>query len=202
LDPGLSSAKKALADTAATLGRPEEAVSLVLQALKLDPLSSSSYADLAAYSMRLGRLGEAEAAIRKAIALLPNGAGRYATLSQIDILRGNADTALADAQREPAGLYHDEAIAQALQIGPDHTAANAALSNFIVKYQNDSPFQVAETYAVRKDGDKMFEWLERARVARDSLLQELLIDPFFLPWRHDPHFTRLCQELNLPVPKD
>jgi TolB-like protein/Tfp pilus assembly protein PilF len=202
LSPAYVGAKANLANTIATLGRPDEAVPLLQQALKLDPLRSTSYLYLAENLMPLGRLNEAESAIRDAIALQPDGSNFYGRLSQIDILRGNAQAALADAQREPAGPFHDIAVALALQIGMNHTAADAALNNLIAKSSDDAPYQIAESYALRKDADNMFKWLEHARMAKDPGLQYLLYDSFILPYRHDPRFAKLCQELNLPVPKD
>jgi TolB-like protein/Flp pilus assembly protein TadD len=202
LAPDYASAKANLANMAATLGRPREAVPLVRQALKLDPLGSNSYLQLAAYLMPLGRLDEAETAIRNAIALLPESPYFYIVLSQIDILRGNARAALADAQRQPAGLYRDEAVTLALQIGTDRAAADAALKNLIAKYRDDALYQIAETYALRREADNVFKWLERAHTANDPGLPILLYDPFILPYRHDPRFAKLCEELKLPAPKD
>jgi len=170
--------------------------------LKLDPLRSLSYSYLAENLMPLGRLDEAETAIRNAIALQPDGNYFYGRLSQIDILRGNARAALADAQREPTGPFHDIAITLALQIGTNRAAADAALKNLIAKSSDDSPYQIAESYALRKDADNMFKWLEHARTAEDGGLQNLLSDSFILPFRHDPRFAELCEELKLPAPKD
>jgi serine/threonine-protein kinase len=152
--------------------------------------------------MPLGRLDEAEAAIHRAIALEPDGQAFYLTLSQIDILRGDAAAALADAQKEPAGVVRDIALAQALQIGPDRAAADAALKALIAKYSEDAPFQIAEIYGQSKDADNVFKWLEHARVVKDPGLQNLLFDAFLLPYRHDPRFAKLCQEMKLPAPKD
>jgi TolB-like protein/Flp pilus assembly protein TadD len=201
LAPAFAGAKSNLALMVASLGRPQEAVPLVQQALKLDPLRSGFYFDLALYLMPLGRLDEAETAIRNAIALLPEGTDFYGALSEIDILRGNAGAALTDARREPAGVYHDVAVTQALQIGADRATADAALKNLIAKYSGDAPYQIAEAHALRKDADEMFKWLEQARASQDPGLQSLLYDPFILPWRHDPRFAKLCEELKLPAPK-
>jgi len=201
LAPAYAGTRANLANLVATLGRPEEAVALLQQALKLDPLRSLSYSYLAENLMPLGRLDEAETAIRNAIALRPDGNYFYGRLSQIDILRGNAKAALADAQREPTGPFHDIAITLALQIGTNRAAADAALKNLIAKSSDDSPYQIAESYALRKDADNMFKWLEHARTAKDGGLQNLLSDSFILPFRHDPRFAKLCEELKLPAPK-
>jgi serine/threonine-protein kinase len=202
LAPADARAKDTLSLLQAGLGRPEEAVALEQQALKLDPLRPSTYLDLSLYLMALGRLDEAETAIRHAIALQTNNIGFHLVLTQIDILRGNAGAALTDAQKEPAGWTHDTAVAQALQIGADRPAADAALNSVITKYGDDAVVQIAETYGERKDADNVFKWLEHARKVKDPGLQGLLYDPLLLPYRHDPRFAKLCQEMNLPVPKD
>ena len=44
-----------------------------------------------------------------------------------------------------------------------------------------SAYQVAETYALRKDPDRMFEWLDRALTNRDPGLNQILWDAFFVP---------------------
>jgi hypothetical protein len=75
------------------------------------------------------------------------------------------------------------------------------LNILIAKHSDDAPYQIAETYALRKDPDKMFVWLERARTLKDPGIQQLLFDPYILAYRHDLRFAKLCEELKLPVPK-
>jgi TolB-like protein/Tfp pilus assembly protein PilF len=201
LDPHNFAAESDLAVVLAALGDPEEAADLTRQALATDPLRANLYANLAAYLQPLGRLDEAEQAIRKAIDLQPAAADYRETLATVEIQRGNAKAALDAAHAEPPGVWQDIAVTFALQIGTDRTAADAALNTLIAKHSNEAPYQIAETYALRKDADKMFEWLERARTLKDPGLLTLLYDPFVLPYRHDPRFAKLCAELKLPVPK-
>ena len=201
LAPAYAAPKSNLSVLVATLGRPEEAVVLEQQALRFDPLRPASYLNLALYLMPLGRLDEAETATRHAIALQPDGINFYRNLSVIDVLRGNAGAALADARKEPDSAWRSVALAQALQIGSDRAAADAALKILITKYSDDEPVQIAETYGLRKDADNVFQWLEHARAVKDPGLEDLLFDALLLPYRHDPRFGQLCKELNLPPPK-
>jgi hypothetical protein len=62
------------------------------------------------------------------------------------------------------------------------------------------PFQIAAVYGLRKEPDKMFEWLERAYTEHDSGLTQLLVTPFILTYKNDPRFAAFCQKLKLPVP--
>ena len=61
-------------------------------------------------------------------------------------------------------------------------------------------FQIAAVYGLRKEPDKMFDWLDRAYTERDSGLTQLLVTPFILTYKNDPRFAAFCQKLKLPVP--
>jgi adenylate cyclase len=76
------------------------------------------------------------------------------------------------------------------------------LHDYIAKYGKDQPYLVADLYALRKQPDDMFEWLQRALTQHDAnLAGSLLSDPFItLPYQHDPRFAALCKRLNLPLP--
>jgi hypothetical protein len=64
---------------------------------------------------------------------------------------------------------------------------------------NGGAFQVAVLYAIRKEPDEMFKWLDTAYATRDSGLSQLPVTPFFLPYMNDPRFVALCQKLNVQV---
>ena len=170
------------------------------QALALDPLGVTRHFNLARILIAGGRYDEAEAALRKAIELQPAAARQHAYLTIIDVLRGNAAAALQDAQLEPKGFWQDYALALAQQAQSDHATADAALQTLIDKDALSGPFQIAVVYGLRKEPDKMFEWLERAYTERDSGLTQLLATPFILKYRDDPRFAAFCQKLKLQVP--
>ena len=185
----------------AMLGKVEEASALTRRALGTDPLNSNWQLWLAIELSALGRLDEAEQSIRKAMELQPKAEGYGSVLAIIAIQRGDAKTALAAANQEPPGPWRDVAVALARQIGGDPVAADAALQVLIDKWAN-APFQVAEVYALRRDPDKMFDWLERARAQRDSGITTLLFDPFLLRYRDDPRFAAFAKNVGLPATTD
>src|SRR6185312_6603786 len=143
---------------------------------------------------------DAQRAIEKAIALQPNGASFHQTLAVIAIQRGDAKAALHAAQQGPAGSWKELALAMARQIGGDQAAADASLQGVIAKYGEGNAYQVAEIYALRKQPQPMFEWLERAWVNRDPGVSYLLYDPFLAPYRNDPRFAAFCKKVGLPPP--
>jgi serine/threonine-protein kinase len=170
------------------------------QTLPLDPLGVTRYLNLARILIAGGRYDEAEAALRKAIELQPAAARLHAYLTTLDVIRGDAAAALQDAHLEPKGFWRDYALALALQIQNDHGAADAALQKLIDENAVSGPFQIATVYGLRKEPDKMFQWLERAYTEHDPGLTQLLGTPFILNYRDDPRFAALCQKLKVQVP--
>jgi len=182
-------------------GQLQAAVEIYRKILASDPLRVDIY-----YSMGLAQLGQrqldaAGQTLRKALAWQPDFPGLYAALAEIAVLRGDAATAKEDAAKETDPMSGPWARALARQIGPDRQQADAALRDFIDKNGKDQPYLVADLYALRKQPDEMFEWLQRAWTQHDpALIPSLLSDPFVLAYQHDSRFAALCRQASLPLP--
>jgi TolB-like protein/Flp pilus assembly protein TadD len=200
LAPADAGPKIALAVLLAAQGRLAEAENVGRQALALDPLGVTRYLYLARILIGGGRYDEAEALLRKAVALQPASSRVHVHLTTIDVLRGNAASALQDAQLEPPGSWRDYALALAQQAQGDRAAADAALQKLIKENSVSSPFQIAAVYGLRNEPDKVFEWLDRAYTERDPGLTQLLVTPFILKYKNDPRFAAFCQKLKVQVP--
>ncbi|MGH8115236.1 MAG: tetratricopeptide repeat protein, partial [Rhodanobacteraceae bacterium] len=182
-----------------TLGQLQPAAELMRKAIATDPLRPDFYANLAGVLLGQGQLDGAEQATRKAQALQPDFPYMYTNLAQIDILRGDAAAAVRDAKQETDPVNGPAIRAAAQQIGPDRKQADAALHAYLAKYGKDQPYLVADLYAVRKQPDAMFEWLQRAWTQHDPGFY-LFNDPFVLAYQHDPRFAALCKQAGLSVP--
>ncbi|HEY8009408.1 MAG TPA: protein kinase [Rudaea sp.] len=202
LAPDSSDAKTSLGLAQAARGRLEEGIGQIHQAVQLDPLNGRAHRALGDIELALGRLDAAEQAIRRAVELRPDVATNRRSLIYVDIRRGDQATAMRDAQQEPSELYRTVETAFVLQIGSDHAAADAALKAFITQMPDLSAFQIAEMYALRKDPDQAFAWLDHAWSVRDPGVTELLWDPFLLAYKDDPRFAAFCKKVGLPVPAD
>ena len=165
----------------------------------LDPLAAS-YIDLGRILIAREKYDEAEAILRQAIERKPKGARYHMQIMNIYLLEGKPAAALEEARLEPAGFWQDYALALAQQAQGDRAAADAALQKFIEKHP-EGPFQIATIYALRKQPDEMFAWLERGYNERDAGMPQLLTAPFIHNYRGDPRFAALCKKLNLPVPQ-
>lgn len=191
-----------LARMRATLGHAGQAVALIRQGLPADPLCAGCYRFMGFYLAALGRFDEAIQANRKAIELQPTYDYARAYLAYIEVMRGDAQGALQAAQQLSPGGNRDQAMAMALTLGGDRGAADAALQAVIAKQSGDAAYQIAEIYALRRDPDSMFKWLERANVNRDGAISYLLTDPPILRYKNDPRFAAFCRKVGLPTTTD
>ncbi|MFO1507794.1 MAG: hypothetical protein U1F23_12120 [Lysobacterales bacterium] len=191
-----------LGNIRAVLGQNARAAELTRQALASDPLHASWYNWLSVYLGATGKLDEAKQAINTAIALQPGAVAYHQVLAIIEILRGDANAALAAAQAEPPGPWHEIALALALQVGSDRAAADAALAKLIKNQASVASYQIADVYALRHDSDNVFKWLDRAWTARDPGIGYLLGDPLVLRYRDDPRFAVFCKKVGLPTITD
>jgi serine/threonine-protein kinase len=191
-----------LAGMDATLGRVKLAAELQRKALAADPLHASWFVWLNLYIAGQGQLDAAQQAITKAIELQPAADDFHMHLAVVAILRGKPEAALAAAHQESDPAWRRIALALATQVGPDRKAADAALQTLIAKDGAFASYQIAEVYALRRDPDDMFKWLDRAWTARDPGIAYLLYDPFILRYRDDPRFAAFCKKVGLPDTTD
>jgi len=194
--------RASLGQMQAAFGHPEGAIDLIEQALESDPRNAGWYGLLAIDLTAVGRLDEAEQAYRDQMALEPTEAAPKARLSTIEVLRGNAAAALEKADQVPPGKLRDFALMNALQIGNDQTAADAALKSVIDHYGKTAGYLIARAYALRKDPDKVFEWLDRAWGNRENNVCIVYYDAFILRYKDDPRFAAFCKKVGLPTPAE
>jgi hypothetical protein len=65
---------------------------------------------------------------------------------------------------------------------------------------DDAGSQIASVYALRKEPEKMFEWLEHGWTTHDGGVTELLYNPFLLAYKDDPRFIAFAQKIGV-MPK-
>ena len=200
LAPEDAEARSALGQARARKGELAMALKLTRMAMVTEPLNARLYRWSGYYLLAMGRLDEAEQALAKAIELKPDGVYSHYLLATLHALRGDASAAFTAAQGEPDGYWRDVGLALAAQIGSDPAQADRLLKICIRKYSREAAFQIAEIYAMRGDPERMFAWMERARLQRDPGLQSLLYDAPLLRYRDDPRFAAFARRIGLPTP--
>ncbi len=179
----------------------ERAVELTRQALVVDPRRAAGFNFLGRFLTALGRYDEAEQAIRQSIELRSGNSPAYVGLTTLGNPAQRPCGGAARGAGHAAGQLARESRWHSLQqFGDDVAAADATLQALIDQQGDDSAVQIAEVYALRKQPDRMFEWLDRAYAARDPGIQLLLFDTFLLRYKSDPRFAAFCRKVNLPAP--
>jgi serine/threonine-protein kinase len=196
LGPTDEGAQNGLAYVLAAQGRLAESEAAFRRAIELDPLAIAQQASLARMLIAGSRVDEAESILRRSISLQPKGFHQYVFLVMIDVRRHDDAAARRDAQQELEGFWRDFARALAAQTGMG-AAADTALQGFALQYGETGAYQVATLYAVRKDPDRMFDWLDRSYRQHDSGLTQLLSTPFIGDFKSDPRFLALCGKLKI-----
>ena len=197
--PNNAAAKNGLCISLLAQGRLTEAEETCREALSLDPLLTTLWYNLGRITAGTGRYKEAEEALRKGLELQPNASRFHTYLATLDVLQNRPAQATANAQLETEGFWRDYAIALVQQAQGDRSMADATLKDFIAKDSIGGAFQVAVLYAIRKEPDQMFKWLDTAYNTRDSGLVQLAVTPFFTPYRDDPRFKALCEKLGIQL---
>jgi TolB-like protein/Tfp pilus assembly protein PilF len=184
-------------------GEFDQAEQAARQAVTLQPDDPANLLNLAGILDLRGHTDEAIRTVRKALASQPDYPGAHAQLAIFDIRRDDPAAALRDAEKETDLDQKAYAVALAKQVGGDRAAADATLKTYIDKYGSHQPnyMQIAEMYALRKQPDAMFQWLQRGVAQHDlGTIGNLLQDSLLFPYHHDPRFAALCKQLGLPVP--
>ena len=199
LEPANADVVLGAAVLARTLGHFDEAIRLCRRAIELDPLWTTSHNHLGIIAYYAGRWDEAEAAFRKALELNPQYPAAHMNLGRIYLARSKPEAALAEIQKESQTSWRRYGLALAYHAAGKKEEADAALADYIEKYQNDGAFQIAEIYAYRGEGDKAFEWLERAYKQADPGLTLMKGYPMLRSLHVDPRWSAFLKKMKLPL---
>jgi serine/threonine-protein kinase len=150
-------------------GRLDDATEVQKRITALDPLSATNRGNLGGLLMMVGRLPEAQAEFERAIELSPAGPEFTQNIADVLILQGRTDEALEAISRMPAGFARDQRLALADFARGNASEGDAMLARLLAQAEklNSDPeiaVAIAELYAAKKDPDRAFEWLDRARL--------------------------------------
>lgn len=197
LEKGNAEIIERAASLAGTLNRFDEALRLSRRAIELDPLRASAYMVLAFSAWWSGHPDEADAAARKGLEVDPQFPWLRTLLSRSYLTRSRPQEALAEAQNDPAPVFHSQGLALAYHALGRKKESDRALAELVSTYQSTAAFQIAEVYAFRGDRDNAFKWLERAYVQRDGGLAFIKGDPLLAKIEHDPRLAAFLKKMRL-----
>ena len=197
LDPSSNVIRIWRASLTQTLGRLDEAIEIYRQALTVDPLNASIHSSLGILYRKTHRLDDSIAILEKQIELNPRYHWAHFNLGKTYLLRGDAERALLEIEKNPANVYRDVGLVLAYSTLGREAEAQVALQRLVDQEGERNPVWVAEAFAWRGEKDQAFEWLEKGFVQRDVGLAYLLGNTVFESLWDDPQWVVFLQKLNL-----
>jgi eukaryotic-like serine/threonine-protein kinase len=185
------------------MGRLDEAIAEVKQALELDPLALPIGSNIGMLLYLARRYDEAVERFRKNLemdrtfvyshwqkALAYEQLGRYDEA----IVAFQQAIALSGTSTLPRAL-----LARTYALSGRKSEATALLDELceVSTQSYVSPYRIAAVYAALGDKDRAFKWLEHAYDGRDCWLIWLAVDPVVDGLRSDKRFANLLERLNL-----
>jgi TolB-like protein/Tfp pilus assembly protein PilF len=177
-------------------GRMEESIALRKKALALDPVNESNYYNLANAYYYDQQYEKAVELIKESLSLNPNQEYSYFLLATATQMLGQYDQALVYIEKEPIEAFKIHSKAMLYYLHGNKEESDRYLKEFIDTYEKDFSYQIAITYAVRNNADKVFYWLEKANDYHDFGLIESKIEPLLNPYRKDPRWGPFSEKLD------
>ena len=205
LNPSYVSGHRFLAHVLSNLGRHREALDVMAEARRLDPLSPVLHAVSGQLFFQARQFEDAEGEARHAITVDSEFWLGHLILGKVYERTERTAAALAEFE---AAFQFSEGNTEALslkgyvlaQMGRRReaelvlgTLLETARSRFV------PPYNVAMVYAGLDDSQSAYEWLEKARLARDVHMVFFMVDPKWDQLRSRASFRSLIQRCGLPV---
>ena len=201
LDPGYADSLSSYSHFLMHMGRKDEAMATIERALELDPFNLKVQSFYAMDLNYVRRYDEAIAVARKVLKMQPNTQLGITTLMTAFFAKGMYDETLALEKERCAG---DPELLRALDQGyaeGGFAVAKKRLADALAarsgKPGGVSPYHLANLYLHAGDGDRVFEWLERAYAEHNRNMPYLMLH--FYSLRDDPRFQDLMRRMNLPL---
>jgi tetratricopeptide (TPR) repeat protein len=179
--------------------RLDESLDIARRALLIDPLNMGILNAFTQAAFFAGHLDDAETACRRSIELAPHGVYKKAILGLVLLDQGRVDEARIVASDEPGDDWRLWSLAIIENAAGRKNEARAALDDFIAKYSDEGPFQIAEVYANLDQHDKAFEWLELAIAGRDPGTSNVAVSRLLDPLHSDPRWPALLEKIGYPA---
>ena len=186
------------------LGRFSEALAEDEKTLALDPASPQSNANAVAVLVDMHRYDEALNKLKSLLAANPEFSQYYGIRGIVSWHKGDEKAFVADlvtAYRKDGFLDLAEAFDSGYRLGGMKRACTATIEVLKRKSQTEyiSPNEIAGQYALMRDADHTFEWLEKGYREHSAQMEYIKIADFLEPFHSDPRYQNLLKRMGLPL---
>jgi serine/threonine-protein kinase len=201
LNPNYATAHQWYSLYLSAMGRHDEALAQIRQALELDPLSMVINTGVGTTFYLAGRYDDAKEQFSKTLEMEPGFRRGQFELARLQELRGHCAEAIPVLQQLSAqgGTPYQAALARAYARCGKRDEATSLTAQLIARQKETyvNPYEIAAIYAALGDRDATFQWLYRAHQEHVTRLAYLNVEPMFTDLRTDPRFQQLARSLGL-----
>ena len=197
LEPGKGQVEAA--QLAIAVGRFETASALARRAVELDPIGVQSFATLGLSLWYGGRTEEAKAIYRKILELNPEHQAIHGLLGLVYITQSSPQQALAELDQIIDPYWRLPGLAMVYHLLGRKAEEDAALAEFIEKFQAGGAYNIAQVYAFSGDVDQAFHWLDQAYAQHDGGMFLIKVDPLLKSLRNETRYKTLLKKMRLPA---
>jgi TolB-like protein/cytochrome c-type biogenesis protein CcmH/NrfG len=195
LDPADLDVLRVSATLLESLGRLDEALALEEALVRRDPVNVNALFYLGIYQRQAGRLDAAIASFRTVLSLSPGRANAHAQLGNALLLKGDAQGALAEIEKETSEVWKMIGLPMAYRALGRKADSDAALAALIAKDEKDGPSNIAYVYAYRGEADEAFEWLDKAIEYSDPGLNDIMTENLIDNLHADPRWLQFLRKI-------
>ncbi len=200
LEPGNADALRSRGFLYRCMGRFNKAIELTKQSIALDPVQGHTYFNFGQLLYHANYLEEAIQAYKKVLELNPQFPRAHVFLGKVYLQQGKSALALAEMLQETGeDDWKNFGVMLAYDALGREKEVDTLLPNFIARFSKNNMYQIAGIYAVRKDKEKAFEYLEKSFLDREARLTYLKGDPLLKNLLDDPRYTVFLKKMNLPL---
>jgi tetratricopeptide (TPR) repeat protein len=206
LNPNYANAHKLYWLYLSGVGRNEEALAEIKNAVRLDPLNLKYNDNLGQEYVARRQYDLAVEQFKKVIEMDPSFASVHVDLAYAYFFMGKYDLWLQELE-SGASLSHQPeyvSIYKAMSKVYARSGLRAALREWaeqekeLSKRQYEDPGQIAFIYAAMGDKDQAFAWLEKAYKEKAGSLQYIKGNRIADPLHSDPRYADLLKRMGLP----
>jgi adenylate cyclase len=197
LDPNNSNVIGTAATLAGTFGQLDKSIELFERNVRLDPLRLSNLRALALRYGSAGRYDEALETFNRVLVIHPSFPWIHVNLATTYLLKGDAETALIELNKDPSYRYYASLKAMIFSTLGREAEAQALIRQLLEDPADLAPLVMARTYAWRGENDLAFEWLEKASQQSNVSYTLFLIRPWFRNLVSDPRFALFLEKIGL-----
>jgi TolB-like protein/Flp pilus assembly protein TadD len=177
------------------LGRLKEAIILAEYQVSRDPANARAYNNLGIRYRFAGQFEQAKKAFSTALTFNPLHFGVEYELGATLLLEGDYAAAANAFERESHVVFKQIGMAMTYHAQGESALSHELLKELISSYGERITFYIAQIMAFRGEIDGAFEWLEKANLANDYELSNVINEPLLSNLYADPRWLPFLENI-------